>query len=441
MRTQIRQHLSAVAAKTLLAVFLTSLTSCAMPTKPAPTTDEIATAYVKLVLALGQHDADYVDAYYGPADWRQQAESSDRDLGSIAAEADELSTAVDNSAINDLDEMELLRIVYLDKQIASLAARVAMLRGDRYSFDEESSALYDAISPRNNEAHFAELIEQLEALLPGDGSVAERYNAFRSDFVVPPEQLDAVFRAAVDEARTRTRAQLELPEDESFAIEYVTDKSWSGYNWYQGRYRSLIQVNTDLPIFIDRAVDLAAHEGYPGHHVYNVLLEQHLSNERGWVEFTVYPLFSPQSFIAEGSANYGIDMAFPGPERLEFERDVLFPLAGIDPQRAAEYSEVQALAGRLSYAGNEAAREYLNGNTDAAAAADWLQSYGLMTPASAEQRMRFIDQYRAYVINYNLGRDMVAGHVEFGGIDAAQRWERFKELLASPRLPSGLEEF
>ena len=27
----------------------------------------LAERYVKLVLALGQHDADYVDAYYGPA--------------------------------------------------------------------------------------------------------------------------------------------------------------------------------------------------------------------------------------------------------------------------------------------------------------------------------------------------------------------------------------
>ena len=92
----------------------------------------------------------------------------------------------------------------------------------------------------------------------------------------------------------------------------MTDKPWSGYNWYKGRHRSVIQVNTDLPIYVDRAVDLACHEGYPGHHVYNVLLEKNLLRDRGWVEFSVYPLFSPQSLIAEGTANYGIDVAFPG---------------------------------------------------------------------------------------------------------------------------------
>ena len=142
--------------------------------------------------------------------------------------------------------------------------------------------------------------------------------------------------------RASARAQhISLPAGEQFTVEYVTNKSWSGYNWYQGGFRSLIQVNTDLPIYIDRAVDLACHEGYPGHHVYNALLEKHLVKDRGWIEFTVYPLFSPQSLIAEGTANFGIEVAFPGHERIEFERTVLFPAAGLDPARAAEYYEVQ----------------------------------------------------------------------------------------------------
>ncbi len=130
-----------------------------------------------------------------------------------------------------------------------------------------------------------------------------------------------MFRTAVDACRQQTAAHLTLPAGEQFTIEYVTGKSWSGYNWYQGNYRSLIQVNTDLPIFIDRALDLACHEGYPGHHVYNVLLEHHLVRGRGWQEFTVYPLFSPQSLIAEGTANFGIEVAYPASERVAFERD------------------------------------------------------------------------------------------------------------------------
>ena len=127
----------------------------------------------------------------------------------------------------------------------------------------------------------------------------------------------------------------------------MTDKSWSGYNWYQGNYRSLIQINTDLPIYIDRAIDLACHEGYPGHHVYNVLLEQQLVRGRGWQEFTVYPLFSPQSLIAEGTANYGIEVAFPDDERRAFERDVLFPAAGLDASQVEQFYEIAELVEKL----------------------------------------------------------------------------------------------
>jgi hypothetical protein len=200
-------------------------------------------------------------------------------------------------------------------------------------------------------------------------------------------------------------------------------------------------VNTDLPIYIDRAVDLACHEGYPGHHVYNALLEQHLVKQRGWTEFTVYPLFSPQSLIAEGTANYGIEVAFPGNERIAYEQKTLFPLAGLDPSRAPEYYEVQALVEQLSYAGNEAARRYLNGQVDAEGATKWLERYALMPRERAAQRVRFFDQYRSYVINYNYGKDLVRTFIESRGGTAdkpERRWQEFETLLSSPRLPSGL---
>ena len=145
-----------------------------------------------------------------------------------------------------------------------------MLQGKKLTFDEESKALYDAVAPRNDAATFAQVLAELEKKLPGPGSLLDRYEAFRSRFVIPRDRLDATFKAAIEACRSRTLEHITLPPGESFTVEYVTNKSWSGYNWYQGQYKSLIQVNTDLPIYVDRAIDLACHEGYPGHHVYNV---------------------------------------------------------------------------------------------------------------------------------------------------------------------------
>jgi hypothetical protein len=404
------------------------------------TMNRLGEQYVRLVLALGEHDADYVDAYYGPPEWRREAQNQKASLDAIAGQAAALATQLaDNRPGAAADEMTRLRHEYLARQLDALRARLGMLAGRRLAFDEESKALYDAVSPTHTEAEFEGVLRELDARLPGSGSLIERWDGFRSRFVIPRERLDTVFTAAIDGCRARTLEHLQLPAGESFTVEYVTDKSWSGYNWYQGNYRSLIQVNTDLPIYIDRAIDLACHEGYPGHHVYNVLLEKTLVRDRGWTEFSVYPLFSPQSLIAEGSANYGIEVAFPRAERLDFERRVLFPAAGLDPAQVAEYYDTLALVDRLSYSGNEAARRYLNGRIDAAAAAEWLVKYGLYTPARAQQRLRFIDQYRSYVINYNLGKDMVARYIERRAAgDANKRWEEFERLLASPRLPSAL---
>ncbi len=400
--------------------------------------DTIAESYVKLVLAVGRIDPDYVDAYYGPPSWRSEAESAVASAGQLKLRAISLIEQIGKTA-KPADPMGALRHTYLSTQLAAVRSRLDMLQGARLTFDEESRALYDAVAPTHGEEHFQRILDSLEPLLPGAGPLKDRWETFRSGYVIPPEKLDTVFRAAIEACKERTASRLELPSGENFRLEYVTDKNWSGYNWYQGGFESLIQINTDLPIFIDRAVDLACHEGYPGHHVYNMMLERALVQDRGWIEFSVYPLFSPQSLIAEGTANYGIEMAFPGGERVDFEKEVLFPLAGLDPASADLYYEALHALDRLSYAGNEAARRYLDGEIDAAQAAEFLTRYALSSPDRAAQRVGFFDQYRAYVINYNLGQDLVRAYIEAAGETPEARWAAFEELLSSPRLPSGLK--
>ena len=422
--------------RTLSLVALVLVAAAMLPQRTS--VDRIAEDYVKLVLAVGQHDTDYVDAFYGPPEWKKASEGGKVPLGELKTRAASLRAALEKQA-EPSEEMPRLRLQYLRRQLDAVHARIRMLEGERLTFDEESKALYDAVAPTLPEAHFQEVLAALEKRFPGSGPLVDRYDAYRQAFVIPKEKLDRVFKTAIAACRQRTLKHIALPPDESFTVEYVTGKSWSGYNWYQGGFRSLIQVNTDLPVYIDRAIDLACHEGYPGHHVYNALLEKHLVKDRGWIEFTIYPLFSPQSLIAEGTANYGIAVAFPGDERIAYEQKELFPAAGIDPSRAREYYEVQALVDKLAYAGNEAARRYINKEIDAAQAAVWLEKYALMPRSRAQQRVRFFDQYRSYVINYNLGKDMVAKYIEGkAGNDPARRWQEFGRLLSSPRLPSGL---
>ena len=319
--------------RALRALPLAALLACAAPSPappPAPSApeprsmDQIAEEYVKLVLAAGRHDDGLVDAYYGPPEWKAEADATKVPLpdlqARVAALAAEAAARQPHPAAA-IEHLHILRAAYLLRQLQALAARLDMLAGARLTFDQESQALYDAVAPHLPAEHFAAVLAELEPLVPGNDPLPARVEAFRQRFAIPRERLDAVFRAAIDECRRRTLAHVELPAGESFVVEYVTGRPWSAYNWYKGNFHSLIQVNTELPIFIDRAIDLACHEGYPGHHVYNALLEKHLVRDRGWVEFSVYTLFSPQSLIAEGTANFGIEVAFPGEERVAFERE------------------------------------------------------------------------------------------------------------------------
>jgi hypothetical protein len=402
--------------------------------------DKSAEQYVKLVLELGEKDPGYVDSYYGNATWSEEAQLRKRSLAEIQQEGRALIAEIQKLDLGAAEEMVRLRRDYQKQQLESLVARVEMLDGQKLRFDQESRALYGAVAPIHTAAEFQSALDELAQVLPGKGSLPARLDAYRKGFEIPKDKLGVVFETAIAECKRRTAAHVTLPDGEGFYFEFVTDKPWSGYNWYKGRVQSLIQVNTDLPVTIDRAVDLACHEGYPGHHAYNALLEMSLVRSRGWQEFSVYALYSPQSLVAEGTAGYGVDMAFPGDERMVYERDKLYPLAGLDPAKAAGYQRVQDLLKKLSYAGNEAARRYLDGDINAKAAADWLEMYELYTPRErAEQRVKFIDQYRSYVINYNLGYDMVRKYVEKkGGSDPAARWRVFIDILTSPRLPAGL---
>ncbi|RYZ96370.1 MAG: hypothetical protein EOP47_24025, partial [Sphingobacteriaceae bacterium] len=192
-------------------------------------------------------------------------------------------------------------------------------------------------------------------------------------------------------------------------------------------------INTDTKIFINRAIDVGSHESYPGHHVYNMLLEKNLYRDKGWVELSLYALFSPQSLIAEGSANYGVEMAFPGDEKAKFAKNVLLPMAGLDTADIELYFKALAIKGTLDYARNEAARGLLNKTMSEYEAAGYLKKYALMNNETANKSISFIKKYRSYIINYNYGQDLIKNYIERngGGNNVAKRWELFGVLLTN----------
>jgi hypothetical protein len=402
--------------------------------------DAIARDYVLLSLTIGEKEAGYIDAYYGPPELqaRAKAEAAGQSLDALAKRVADLSKRVADAGQRS-EGLDQRRTRFLTAQLTAAATRLRMLRGEKLSFDDEAQGLFAVHPTLNPLASYDPILKRVETLVPGSGPLDQRVEAFQARFTIPTARLKPVFEAATAECKARTVRHMALPKGENFELAFVTGKSWSGYNYYKGGYQSRIEVNTDLPIRVSRAVDLGCHEGYPGHHVLNALLEEHLTKGRKWIEFSVYPLYSPQSLLAEGSANYGIELAFPGRERLNFETAKIYPLAGLPTAEAERYYELQNAMQALQSARFTIARDLLEGRIDDAEAVRLTQHYLLVSPKRAKQLTDFTKQYRSYVINYGLGLDMVRADVEAAGPTPEARWKRMEQLLSEPTLPSDLK--
>jgi len=425
----------------MIRLALAALAACLVFTTPVQAKsplDPLAEQYVKLSLEIGEKEDGYIDAFYGPAEWQAAAKVAPRDLPALKAEVAALSLAVTRIKPGWLVAEEKRRRVFLLAQLKAAETRLRMMSGETLSFEDEAEGLFGVRPVLKPLSAYDPVLKEIEALVPGEGPLWQRVDTFSDRFIIPPDRLQAVMDAAIAECRKRTAAHIALSTDERFTLEFVTGKSWSGYNWYKGGATSLIQINTDLPVRLSRAVDLGCHEGYPGHHVLNMLLEERLTKARGWVEFSVYPLYSPQSLIAEGSANYGIELAFPGDEKRAFEVAVLYPLAGLDPKDAARFDALLQAQKALAGARFTIASELLSGRITREQAIALTQTYGLVSAKRAAQTVSFSEQYRSYVINYGLGLDMVRAYVEGAGPGQAERWKRMEAVISEPTLPGDL---
>lgn len=399
------------------------------------TLNQLAAAYVKLVLAIGHHDPLYVDAYYGPAEWRAEAQAQGLSLDTLAEHSADLLSRLEQARHGLPCQSLRDRHYFLFKQLASVAVYLKRSMGQRLSFDAESQALYDTRAPGHSLSDFSEVLAKLDNLLPGEGSLTKRFDAYRSQFIVPADRVSQVFTAAVEQARLLTKRHLALPEGEQFRVEFVKDQIWTAYNWYQGNYASLIQLNQDHPLHLERALDLASHEGYPGHHVFNLLQERELVKGLGWWEYAIYPLYSPISFLSEGSANYGLSLLMTKEERIDFEQRVLMPMAGIEGD-LRHYHEVMEAYKALANLDTLVCRQLIDGEITREEAARLLVEFALYTPEKAAQRVRFYQANRSYAINYHHGEASVGEYVTRKARDSAQAWEVFAALLARPRVAS-----
>jgi len=413
--------------------------SCAKeaPANLSAQLDPIAEQYVRLALALGEHDADYVDAYFGPAEWRDAAREEALGLAAITAAADKLVASLEALDTEDAEMLLQLRHNFLLTHLRSLAAVSRVRDGLELSFDEESRLIYGFVAPSYPREHYEKVLARLDAALPGEGPTHERHQAFLQQFRIPDDKVEAVVRKGIEACRERTRQHMVLPEGENFTLEFVSGEPWGAYNWYQGEAQGLIQVNLGRPRYLGTSIELGCHEGYPGHHTFSALLEERYLQQRGWIEFAVLPLFSPQAVIFEGSGDLAAAVAFPGDARYAFLRDEIVPILANETADLDALRAVREMQHEQRYAGIEAARKYLDGDWSKEETTDWLTRFALVPPENIDAWFGFVHRYRAYGINYVLGEDLVRAFVSNENPDggASGDWAALEKLLSLPPAP------
>ena len=390
--------------------------------------DEIGQGYLRLALRLDQHFQGFVDAYFGPASLKHEVLAEGlRPLVELREDAAQLQAAVQAAGY------DAQREDFLARQVQAMLAVIRNLSGDPLDFGREVELYFDITPEMVDKATFELAHAEIDGLLPGRGSLVDRMNVWKKQMELEAANVLPVFERALEETRHRTRGLFELPASEDLSLDLVEDQPWSAYNWYLGKYRSRIDINTDLPLRANSAVPLLAHEAYPGHHTEHALKEHYLYERGGRTEHAVQLLLAPECVLSEGIADSGQDLIFDDATLIAFLQDELYPLAGlVNADAERDVAMMHATDGLRAVSGNGALLLHRDLRSPQEVQ-QYLEHYGLRTSEEATHTLRFIQNplFRSYIFNYSVGRRLVAPLLE--GEDAAAN---FRRLLSEPFTPT-----
>ncbi|GAA3172352.1 hypothetical protein GCM10010531_27280 [Blastococcus jejuensis] len=387
--------------------------------------------YVRLGLRFDRLESGFADAYTG--DPRIRAEVEDEPAPTpkqLRDQARALLAELDGAGL-DADRTE-----YLRGQLGGLECTARKLSGEPVAFLDEVAAYFQVDVALGDPAVFAAAHAELEALLPGGGTLAERYAAHRRREECPPAKLESAVHALSSALRDTVRGQYGLPEVETVRYEVVTDQPWSGFNYYEGDYRSRVAINADLPHRLSHLPHLVAHEAYPGHHTEHCRKERGLVERAARTEHTIFLVNTPECLMAEGLADLGIEASVGGdwgPWAAEILGDLGLRFDGHLAQR------ISAAAAPLNRVRQDAAVLLHDRGADADEVVAYLQRWSLVSEERARQQIRFLTHplWRAYITTYVEGFDLLSRWLAARRADQSVA-DRFVRLLDEPLTPGAL---
>jgi hypothetical protein len=384
--------------------------------------------YVRLGLRFDRLESGFVDAYTGDKRIRAEVESEPAPTPQQVRDQARI-------LLRELDAAGLPedRAAFLRGQLTGLECTARKMSGEPVGFLDEVRSYFQVDAVLGDEAAYAAAHAELDTLLPGGGSLAERYAEHRRREECPPDRLEEAVLALSSALRDRVRGRYGLPEVEIVRYEVVTDKPWSGFNYYEGDFRSRVAINADLPHRLSGLPHLVAHESYPGHHTEHCRKERGLVERADRVEHTVFLVNTPECLMAEGLADLGVQASIGegwGPWAAEVLGDLGLRFDGHLAER------ISAVVAPLNRVRQDAAILLHDRGADADDVAAYLQRWSLVTPERATQQLRFLTHplWRAYTSTYVEGFDLLSRWLDARPAEQTVD-ERFVRLLDEPLTP------
>ncbi|MBS9534674.1 DUF885 domain-containing protein [Mycobacterium sp. M1] len=391
---------------------------------------ELIREYLLLGLRFDRVESGYVDAFTGDPALRRQVENEPApDPADLARQAERLLGALPAG-------LDAARSDYLRVHLRALACAGRKFAGQQVGFVEEVRDYFDVDIAKGDPDRYRAAHARLDEVLGGSGPLAERMAAHRRADEIPPERLEACIHAFSSALRDRVRAEFPLPDTETISYEVVTDKPWSGFNYYEGDYRSTVAVNADLKQLMATLPRLVAHESYPGHHTEHCRKEAGLVHRDGQAEQTIFLVNTPQCLMAEGLADLALYAAV-GPGWGAWAEEIYADLGlRFDGVKAEAVSEASAA---LADVRQDAALMLHDEHRDADEVAAYLRRWLLISDDRARQSLRFLSSplWRAYTSTYVEGYRLLRGWLDARPTGVSLT-ARFGRLLDEPLIPSSL---
>lgn len=390
--------------------------------------------YVLLGLRINKVSPGFVDAYFGPAEWSATVAAEP-----VVPPADLVRAAVALSDALPAQGFPPRRAAYLARQVRALETTCRRLAGEDITLREEVRRCFEVEPERVPEEWFEATLARFDEALPGRGSLADRRAAWEARHEVGPEKaqvMPRLLKATLAEARRRTLAFVDLPEGEEVEVQLVSGQPWSAYARHLGNFRSLIQLNTDMPTDVTELVNTACHEGYPGHHTESAVKEHLLYRGHGWVEHAIVVYNTPQCVVSEGIAMLAEDVVFAPGEGQRWLAERVYPEVGVEAEPADE--TVARLVDDLFWASRTNAVFMLH---EEGRSTDEVVRYLMSRTQESEERARrslgmlTSPLYRTYLFTYSEGRRLIAPLLR-----GENRLDIFRRLLTEQVYPSLLAE-